>query len=148
MFSSWLWASKWWLGNQCFLEKDFQKHPWCFYVVFFINFEHVSSIILVFPLLTFIWWLSSIWVQVYGFSGVEKSLEWKVNPLRANVTKWSNTLKQFVQPTNCLSVFDHLVALVLKGLNFYKPSTDNSDSFFIILTLSFLCYLGKLTFLW
>ena len=142
MFSSWLWASKWWLGNQCFLEKDFQKHPWCFYVVFFINFEHVSIIILVFPLLTFIWWSSSIWVQVYVSSGVEKSLEWKVNPLRANVTKWSNTLKQFVQPTNCLSVFDHLVGLVLKGLNFYKPSTDYSNIFFIILTLSFLCYLG------
>ena len=33
-------------------------------------------------------------------------------------TKWSNTLKQFVGnlPTNCLSVFDHFVGLVLKGL--------------------------------
>ena len=41
-----------------------------------------------------------------------------VNPLRANPTKWSNTLKQFVGklPTNCLSVFDHFVGLVLKGL--------------------------------
>ena len=129
-------------GKSMFPWKRFSKHPWCFYVVFFINFEHVSIIILVFPLLTFIWWSSSIWVQVYVSSGVEKSLEWKVNPLRANVTKWSNTLKQFVQPTNCLSVFDHLVGLVLKRLNFYKPSTDYSDIFFIILTLSFLCYLG------
>ena len=35
----------------------------------------------------------------------------KVNPLSANFTKWSNTLKQFVVklPTNCLSVFDHFV---------------------------------------
>ena len=35
------------------------------------------------------------------------------NPLSANFTKWSNTLKQFVGklPTNCLSVFDHFVNL-------------------------------------
>ena len=41
-----------------------------------------------------------------------------VNPFSANFTKWSNTLKQFVGnfPTNCLSVFDHFVGLVLKGL--------------------------------
>ena len=40
------------------------------------------------------------------------------NPLGANPTKWSNTLKQFVGnlPTNCLSVFDHFVGLALKGL--------------------------------
>ena len=40
------------------------------------------------------------------------------NPLGASPTKWSNTLKQFVGilPTNCLSVFDHFVGLVLKGL--------------------------------
>ena len=38
------------------------------------------------------------------------------NPLSANFTKWSNTLKQFVAklPTNCLSVFDHFVGLALK----------------------------------
>ena len=42
----------------------------------------------------------------------------KLNPLSANPKKWSNTLKQFVDrlQTNCLSVFDHFVALVLKGL--------------------------------
>ena len=42
-----------------------------------------------------------------------------VNPLSDNPTKWSNTLKQFVGklPTNFLSVFDHFVKLVLKGLN-------------------------------
>ena len=41
-----------------------------------------------------------------------------INPLSANPTKWSNTLKQFVGnlPTNCLSVFDHLMNLALKGL--------------------------------
>ena len=36
-----------------------------------------------------------------------------VNPLSANTTKWSNTLKL---PTNCLSVFDYFVILALKGL--------------------------------
>ena len=46
----------------------------------------------------------------------------KLNPLSANPRKWSNTLKQFVGnlPTNCLSVFDHFVILVLKGLNFFS----------------------------
>ena len=39
-----------------------------------------------------------------------------LNPLSANITKWSNTLKQFKLPTNCLSVFDHFVGLDLKGL--------------------------------
>ena len=41
-----------------------------------------------------------------------------VNPLSANPTQWSNTLKQFVGnlPTNCFSVFDYFVKLALKGL--------------------------------
>ena len=36
-----------------------------------------------------------------------------LNPLRASITKWSNTLKQFVGKlaTNCLNVFDHFVNL-------------------------------------
>ena len=39
-----------------------------------------------------------------------------LNPLSANPTKWSNTLKQFVGklPMNCLSVFDHFEILALK----------------------------------
>ena len=43
-----------------------------------------------------------------------------LNPLSANPTNWSNTLKQFVDnfPTNCLSVFDHFVKLALKGLTY------------------------------
>ena len=42
------------------------------------------------------------------------------NPSSANPTKWSNTVKQFVGdlPTNCLSVFDHVVGLALKGLTY------------------------------
>ena len=41
-----------------------------------------------------------------------------LKPLSANPTKWSNTLKKFVDKLlmNCLSVFDHFVKLVLKGL--------------------------------
>ena len=44
------------------------------------------------------------------------------NPLSANPTKWSNTLKQFVGklPTNCLCVSDHFVGLALKGLRLIK----------------------------
>ena len=40
-----------------------------------------------------------------------------INPLSANLTKWSNTLKQFIGnlPTYCLSVFDNFVGF--KGLN-------------------------------
>ena len=40
------------------------------------------------------------------------------NPLSANPTKWSNTLKQFVGklPTNSLNLFNHFVGLALKGL--------------------------------
>ena len=47
----------------------------------------------------------------------------RVNELSANITKWSNTLKQFVRklPTNCLSVFDHFVGLALKEL---KEASD------------------------
>ena len=41
-----------------------------------------------------------------------------VNPLSANPTKWSNTLKQSVWAGfDSLSVFDHFVGLGLKGLN-------------------------------
>ena len=45
-------------------------------------------------------------------------MTWKFYPLSANITKWPNTLKQFVGklPTNCLNVFDHFVGLALKEL--------------------------------
>ena len=47
-----------------------------------------------------------------------------INPLSANPTKWSNTLKQFVGnlPTNCLSVFDHFMNLAFKGLTKHKTA--------------------------
>ena len=45
-----------------------------------------------------------------------------MNPLSANPTKWSNTLKQLVGKlaTNCLSVFDYFVGLALKELSITK----------------------------
>ena len=51
-----------------------------------------------------------------------------INPLSANPTKWSNTLKQFVGkfPTNCLSVFDHFVGLALEGLNLLEQAINQS----------------------
>ena len=44
-----------------------------------------------------------------------------VNPLNANRTKWSNTLKHFVSkfPTNYLSMFDQFVGFALNGLNHF-----------------------------
>ena len=60
------------------------------------------------------------------------------NPLSANFTRWSDTLKQFVGklPTNCLSkwfvcklptsffsVFDHFVGSTLKGLSTCRTIT-------------------------
>ena len=61
---------------------------------------------------------------------------WSLNPLSANPTKWSNTLKQLVGkstqtirrllPANCLSVFDHFVGLVLKGLTAHIRNIYNS----------------------
>ena len=62
-----------------------------------------------------------------NFSSFSNFLHFKLrpftlfNPLSANFTKWSNTLKQFVGKllTNFLSVFDHFVGLVLKRLMLY-----------------------------
>ena len=53
----------------------------------------------------------------------------ELNSLNANPTKWSNTLKQLVGnlPTNCLSVFDHLVRLAIKGL-MKDSQTDSSNT--------------------
>ena len=47
-----------------------------------------------------------------------KTVSKVINPLSANFTKWSNTLKQFVGKlaTNCLSVLDRFVGLALKEL--------------------------------
>ena len=44
--------------------------------------------------------------------------DFMINPLSANFTKWSNTLKQFIGK----SVFDHFVGLALKGSNSFPIS--------------------------
>ena len=63
--------------------------------------------------------LDSEYNSTYTYSK-DFSTSW-LNPLCANPTKQSNTLKQFVgkKPTNCLCVFDHFLGLVLKGLIFF-----------------------------
>ena len=50
-----------------------------------------------------------------------------INPLSANPTKWSNTLKQFLGklPTNCLSVLNHFVKLAFKGLKIIQRMITN-----------------------
>ena len=50
-----------------------------------------------------------------------------INPLSANPTKWSNTLKQFVGklPTNCLIVLNHFVKLAFKGLKIIQRMITN-----------------------
>ena len=64
------------------------------------------------------------------FSFQDKILIKEINPLSANLTKWSNTQKQFVSnlPSNCLSVFDHYVELALNGLKLVD-SLYNSEGF-------------------
>ena len=53
------------------------------------------------------------------FVKINQDILGNFNPLTANPTKLSNTLKQFVGnlATNCLSVFDHFVILALKRLS-------------------------------
>ena len=59
----------------------------------------------------------------------EHSTNLGFNPLSANPTKSSNTLKQFVGklPTNCLSVLDHFVKLALKGLTVFALRCNHEE---------------------
>ena len=67
-----------------------------------------------------------------------------LNPLSANPTKWSNTLKQFVVnlSTNFLSVFDHFVKLALKELR--MPNLQNEKSFKVNQKTFFINFKGLL----
>ena len=58
--------------------------------------------------------------------GLKDVLEENLNPLSANPTKWSNTLKQFIGifPTNCLSVFDHFVGLAIEKLKWKEINSS------------------------
>ena len=56
------------------------------------------------------------WVFLYNRTwGLGWGRKGDIKSLSTNPTKWSNTLKQLLR-TNCLSVIDHSVGLVLKGL--------------------------------
>ena len=58
----------------------------------------------------------------------------RLTSLSTNLTKWLNTLKQLwllQQPTNCVSLFDHFVGLMLKdlticGLFFFSYTLERS----------------------
>ena len=65
-----------------------------------------------------------------------------LNPLSANPTKWSNTLKQFVGnlPTNCLSVFDHFLGLALKGLIMCRFFVKTIVFFGLVKAMSFFLF--------
>ena len=58
----------------------------------------------------------------FKFNVLTLSVDVNFNPLSAKLTKWPDTLKQFVGnlPTNSLSVFGHFVGLALKGLSLPK----------------------------
>ena len=58
------------------------------------------------------------YIDLYVDLNIIFPMEYNVNPLSVNFTKWSNTPKQFVGKllANCLSVLDHFVVLMLKGL--------------------------------
>ena len=97
------------------LEQGVKYVHWCVIV----NFEYILHLVLVFLLLT----LRRQMPAGYDLQNrvTHTSLGF-FNPLSANPTKWSNTLKQFVGklPTNCLSVCDHFVGLARKGLTSMK----------------------------
>ena len=59
------------------------------------------------------------------------------NPLSANPTKWSNTLKQFVGKLQIVCVFDHFVGLALKGLTFnsFCHTSVKDRRYFILLLI-------------
>ena len=86
--------------------------PWtfpCYNILLFSYFPIFAQFI-----------LSSFISSLWSISQFEKICQWTIfNPLSANPTRWSNTLKQFVgnMPTTCLNVFDHFMKLALKGLS-------------------------------
>ena len=72
------------------------------YIAFFLNMELYVK----------------VHIHLYINLNIISPMEYNANPLSANFTKWSNTLKQFAGklPANCVSVFGHFVGLVLEGL--------------------------------
>ena len=67
-------------------------------------------------------------------SNSQTSYDVKFNPLSANITKWSNTLKQFFG--KCVCVFGHFVGLALKELSSHKHKSFELKVFIPILLLA------------
>ena len=65
-----------------------------------------------------------------------------INPLSANIIKWSNTLKQFVGnfPTKCLSAFDYFAILALKGLRAWQKKWISGGGSLAITKFSWYCF--------
>ena len=94
------------ISNYLSVCSKFEKH---LYVALFAYAAFINSAVL--------WsWKATSKISFIGNGQKIKSLN-SLNPLSANITKWSNTLKHDKLPTNCSSVFDHFVGLALKGLN-------------------------------
>ena len=77
--------------------------------------------------LTIIWKQEVQGLQAFAFPVIT------VNPLSVNLTKWSNTLKQFVGKlaTNCLNVFDRFVILALKTLTMNIQILGSKESLWV-----------------
>ena len=85
-----------------------------------------------------IYWILRL--QADHSSSKSKTNKWrnvfKVNPLSANPSKWSNTPKQFVGCyRQIVWVFDHFVGLALKGLTYLLV--------FSIVDFEHVCLLGR-----
>ena len=53
-------------------------------------------------------------LDLHIFCGRENHSYTVLNPISANLTKWSNNFKQFIGKTD--ELFDHFVRMALKGL--------------------------------
>ena len=92
------------------------------------------------------------WKIEVSFARILFKTSYFINPLSANITKWSNTLKQFIGNllTNCLSVFDHFVIVALKGLRYCIETSWLNQSKPILTRFNFnldLTYLQQLDFI-
>ena len=102
----------------------------------------VASLLFFFRFLSYFYWsLQNISSKIRS-TGTPTEDQSKFNSLNANSKKWSNTLKEFVGnlPKNCLSVFDHFVGLVLKGLRSLELARVTSKKIYISCVLLSFCW--------
>ena len=109
------------LITKTWAKLDMKFSPWDvpFNIYFALNFKNIEDIFLTISRIIYIL-ISKYFVKWKISNKTSKQIFSKMlvnlKPLSANAKKWSKTLKQLVgwQSTNCLSVFDHFVGLVLK----------------------------------